>query len=136
MTYGLVSFGILKRNGFIFSLYLASELFLNLKNYAMILCKCIDDSNRPGDFPLSKWVKEGEEYHITYAVRLLPQNVLGYSLYEKPIGPECFPYEYFTRFAIRDEDVEALEKMYVDIGESISLKDMKKLFGSIKKQHS
>lgn len=79
----------------------------------MIPCQCIDDKNRPGDFPKSKWVKAGEEYHITYAVICIPQNVLAFSIYEKPIDETCYPYEYFisTRFAIKPEDMEALMEL-------------------------
>lgn len=83
----------------------------------MIECRCIDDKNRPSDLPLSKWVKEEEKYHITFVTLCLPQKVFGYSLYEKPLGPECSPYEYFisTRFAVKKEDIEKIIQLYNDI---------------------
>lgn len=79
----------------------------------MIPCQCIDDKNRPSDFPKSKWVKSGDEYHITYTVICIPQNVLAFSIYEKPIDETCHPYEYFisTRFKIKPEDMEALMEL-------------------------
>ncbi len=58
----------------------------------MIPCTCIDDQNKPNDFPSSRWVKKGEKYHITFTVICLPQKVLAYSIYEKPLDKECYPY--------------------------------------------
>lgn len=79
----------------------------------MIPCICINDANRPNDFPIKKWVKVGEEYHITYTVVCIPQNVLAFSIYEKPLDETCLPYEYFisTRFAVKPEDIEALMEL-------------------------
>lgn len=96
----------------------------------MIPCICIDDKNRPADFPLSKWVKEDEQYRITAVYLCLPQKVLGYSLYEKPCGPECHPYQYFisTRFALTKEDSERVMQMFKDQGEAMSDKDLQELF--------
>lgn len=95
----------------------------------MIPCIAVDASNRPGDFPLSKWIKKNEQYHITWVVHVKPQNELAFSLYEKPLGKECYPYEYFLakRFAVRPEDVEALREMFTlenDVGEDM----MKEIF--------
>lgn len=94
----------------------------------MIECTCINDKNRPPQFSQESWVVKGEVYHITYVTHLLPQNVLGLSLYEKPISPECAPYEYFLsdRFAFTWENFMALIEMFTDIGQ-ISTKDMVKL---------
>lgn len=79
----------------------------------MIPCVCIDDSFRPNEVPINSWVKKDNEYHITYTVICLPQNVLAFSLYEKPLDKTCYPYEYFisTRFAIKPEDIEALMEL-------------------------
>jgi hypothetical protein len=82
----------------------------------MIPCTCINAKNKPNDIPKSKWVKEGEQYHITYTVVCLPQNVLAFSLYEKPLDETCYPYEYFisTRFGVKPEDIEALMELVKD----------------------
>lgn len=78
---------------------------------------CVDDSNRPNDIPLSKWVKKGHQYTVTKVAKLLVQGgTLGFKLEEINID-ECFPYQYFAahRFAIpvhKDWDVEsALERL-------------------------
>ena len=95
----------------------------------MIPCLCVDDKNRPNDIPTSKWVKKNDEYHVTYVVRVLPQNVLGVSLYEKPLGPSCAPYEYFlaTRFIFTEEGKKALLELYLELGEAISDDALKEL---------
>lgn len=89
----------------------------------MIPCICIDDSNRPNDIPLSKWVKKHDHYHITYIVVALPQNMLSYSLYEKPLDESCYPYEYFSasRFAIKEEDIDRFMELVKDC---IEIKDI------------
>lgn len=62
----------------------------------------------------------GEHYHITYTVICFPQNVLAFSLYEKPMDSSCYPYEYFisTRFAVKAEDIEALMQLVKDCNDS------------------
>lgn len=96
----------------------------------MIPCICLDDKNKPADLPASKWIKEEDQYHVTFVTRCLPQNVLGFSLYEKPLGEDTMPYQYFisTRFGFTKENGEALMQMYKDLGEAISDKEMKELF--------
>ena len=76
----------------------------------MLPCVCIDDKNRPETIPISKWIKEGEKYTITYTCKILPQGILAVSLYEKPLGPTYAPFEYFAarRFAVNVKDVEKL----------------------------
>jgi len=85
----------------------------------MIIAKVIDAKNRPNDIPLSKWLVYDDDVHITYVTRCLPQNVLAFSIYEKPLDETCAPYEYFTstRFAIRDEDVQKVIDLYNELGE-------------------
>lgn len=86
----------------------------------MIPCICIDDTARPNDISLPKWVKKGEQYHIIYTVICLPQNVLAFSLYEKPLDESCYPYQYFvsTRFAVKAEDIKALIELVKDCNDS------------------
>lgn len=78
----------------------------------MIPCICIDDANRPESIPTSKWVKKGEEYHITHVyIHLLQEGgIQGVSLYEKPLDESCAPYESFriTRFAFTEEGLKRL----------------------------
>lgn len=95
----------------------------------MIKCICIDDSERPGDFPASKWVIKEQEYHITWVVKVLPQNQLAFSLYEKPLDESCLPYLYFlsTRFAINPEDIDTIREMFL-LENSVSDIELKELF--------
>ena len=63
---------------------------------------CIDDSDRPNEIPLTKWVKKGEIYTVTKIVFLNMQpGMVGFKLAELNID-EYFPYQYFAqnRFAI------------------------------------
>lgn len=43
----------------------------------MIPALCINDKNKPNDFPNSKWVKANREYHIVDIKKVLPQEILG-----------------------------------------------------------
>lgn len=95
----------------------------------MIPCLCINDRMKPSGLPQNKWVVKDEEYRITYVCRAMPQNVLAYSLYEKPLDKSCYPYEYFLsdRFSVRPEDVQSVIDMYMELGEDISEQQMKEL---------
>lgn len=87
---------------------------------------CIDDTNRPNDVPLSKWVKKGEPYTIIEIVRLSMQpGMLGFKLEEINLD-DCFPYRYFAsyRFAplvpTKTEWAEAiLEKIAEEIEQEV-----------------
>jgi hypothetical protein len=85
----------------------------------MIPCLCINAKDKPNDIPLSKWVEYNEQYRITYVCRVLPSNVLAYSIYEKPLDESCAPYLYFSaeRFSVRDEDVQKVIDMYNELGD-------------------
>jgi len=64
----------------------------------MIPCKiiCLDDSNRPNDIPISKWIKRNEIYTLIRIDKMNMQNgELGFELEEIDLS-DCFPY---TRFA-------------------------------------
>ena len=89
----------------------------------MIPVTCINDKNNPG-VPPSKWVKQDEEYHVTFTVTVLPQKVLAFSLYEKPLDKAtCYPYEYFmaNRFAVKQEDLEALIELIKDCSDTAGI---------------
>lgn len=78
---------------------------------------CIDDSKRPADIPVEKWIEKGKEYTVINVIRMVAQgNKLGFVLQEIDLS-DCFPYECFSasRFApvepkkeIEDEIVEEL----------------------------
>ena len=86
----------------------------------MIKCICIDDRYRPADFPLSKWVKDGQEYHINFAQVVLPQGVVAFQLEEIDLDDSCYPYQYFmgNRFVIELKDREKLEQLIMDCAEA------------------
>jgi len=81
----------------------------------MIKCKCINDSNRPEDFPANKWVKKDNEYHITHVYYHVEQGISGVELAEVDLK-DCKPYISFRmdRFAIAMEDLEKLLELIKD----------------------
>lgn len=63
---------------------------------------CLDDSNRPNDIPLNKWVKKGETYTVIKVDYMNMQGrIIGFQLQEVDLSG-CFPYTHFGawRFAI------------------------------------
>jgi len=76
----------------------------------MVKCICIDDKNKPAEIPYSSWVKAEESYHITHVYYHPNQGIQGCSLYEKPLGEDCAPYETFklARFGISVDDLAKL----------------------------
>lgn len=74
----------------------------------MIKCICIDDANKPVEISSSNWIKKEETYHITHIYYHPNQGIQGCSLYEKPLGEDCYPYESFklSRFGISIDDLE------------------------------
>ena len=86
----------------------------------MISCICINDKNRPRQIPQSKWVKEGQEYHIIYTVTVLPQKQLAFHLYEIELDESCAPYEYFLahRFAFTEENLKLLMELIKDCSDT------------------
>ena len=72
---------------------------------------CLDDKNRPNEIPISKWIKEGQEYTPDKLMKCNVQGgILGISLKEIDLS-DCAPYLYFriTRFGFPVSD-EVLEK--------------------------
>lgn len=70
-----------------------------------IPCVCVDDIGKPLEIPSSKWVKEGEKYHITHVYHQYQQNgIKGVELYEFDIS-NCVPYNCYRldRFAFTEE---------------------------------
>ena len=93
----------------------------------MINCICINDKNKPKEIPEHKWVKEGEEYTIIFAIVVLPQRKIGFQLEEIMLDESCHPYEYFLaeRFALRQEDIERLIQFIYECTQiNISVKEL------------
>jgi len=61
---------------------------------------CIDDSNRPNEVPLCRWVKKGVFYAITEITKMNQQRIYGCKLAEIN-NNDLFPYQFFAlnRFA-------------------------------------
>lgn len=86
----------------------------------MIECKCINASNKPKEIAQNKWLKEGETYHVIYTVVCLPQKQLGFHLSEIELTDKELPYEYFlaSRFAFKEEDIQALLQLIKDCSDT------------------
>ena len=70
---------------------------------------CINSSNKPSKIPIEQWVKEGEIYTVVKVAHMgLKVGTFGFLLKEIQLGPECFPYEYYSadRFVPYEESVE------------------------------
>jgi len=74
---------------------------------------CIDDSNRPKEISIDKWVKKDSKYTIIYTVQCLPQKKIGVHLAEIELTEKELPYEYFllNRFSIDMENLELLKEL-------------------------
>lgn len=79
----------------------------------MIPAICINDKNRPNDFPSGKWIKAEKLYHITEIKTVLPQQILGVKVFEIELGPDTMPYLFFDikRFAVPKEHYAKLIEM-------------------------
>jgi len=86
----------------------------------MIPCICIDDKGRPSDFPLSKWIKEKQEYHIVDVVTVLPQHELGVTLAEINLDATCYPYKFFLakRFGFTKENFQKIIELVQNTNEN------------------
>lgn len=74
---------------------------------------CLDATYRPPQIPKEKWLVKNEWYTLTFVAFCKPQLIQGCSLYEKPLGEDCKPYEYFRlkRFGILESDLPAFEAL-------------------------
>lgn len=62
---------------------------------------CINDSDRPNDIPLSKWVKKDQVYTVIEVAKLSMQSgKLGFKLAEINLDG-CFPYLYYAASRFR-----------------------------------
>lgn len=67
---------------------------------------CINDSNRPTEIPLEKWIKKGNPYTVVKQVTTL-DNKIGYVLEEINLSEDNFPFRCFSaeRFGIKSIEV-------------------------------
>lgn len=101
----------------------------------MIPAICINDKNRPTNFPVGKWVKENNKYTISHLWWHPFQKVMAVSLQEINLDNEE-PYKTFLleRFAIRQEDVDAFLRLAQEcsgLNDEEFLKEMAKLLEGI-----
>ncbi len=81
---------------------------------------CVDDSMRPNEVPLSRWVKRGQTYHIIEICEMTQQpGVMGCKL-EEINNDDLFPYQYFrlSRFAPaqnQNQPAEVAEQELVEV---------------------
>lgn len=72
---------------------------------------CIDDRDRPGDVPNTKWVKKGKIYTVISIEKMNMQNgQIGFELEEIDLS-DCFPYTRFAawRFGIPVNEFKEVE---------------------------
>jgi len=63
---------------------------------AMMKVLCVNDANRPNEIPASKWIKEGETYHVVDVIKCNVQGgAHGYVLQEIDLSG-CDPYKCFS----------------------------------------
>jgi hypothetical protein len=95
----------------------------------MIKCVCIDDKNRPSKIPESKWIKEGTEYTLAFAIVVLPQRQLAFQLQEIDLDESCSPFTYFlaNRFAFNINDLAKLNEFVKECTNvNLSVKELMK----------
>ena len=81
---------------------------------------CINDSNRPNEVPLSRWVKKGEEYTIVKIDKMVQQGGIGGVKLEELNNDDLYPWSYFNinRFTFSQKQLdEAIEKGEIKIEE-------------------
>lgn len=63
---------------------------------------CIDDSARPNEVPINRWLKKDEVYHITKLMRMNQQGAIAGVKLAELNNDDLFPYTYFrlSRFAV------------------------------------
>lgn len=86
----------------------------------MIPALCVNDSDRPNEIPIGKWLKRGERYNVVYTITVLPQRKLAFHLAEIDLDESCNPYTYFLadRFAFRKEDLQGLIELIKDCNDT------------------
>ncbi|MFK5981433.1 MAG: hypothetical protein QM499_00850 [Flavobacteriaceae bacterium] len=91
-----------------------------------VKCICVDDKNKPVEIPDSKWVKSGEQYHITHVFVMKNQkNIKGCEIAEFDISMHD-PYNCYrlSRFAFSVEDLRKLFELISRCDELNQLSDL------------
>ena len=84
---------------------------------------CINDKGRPNEIPLSKWVKEGQDYTIINVEKMLMMpGVYGVELAEIDLS-DCFPHTRFNsnRFAPKEPEFDLAEELENILTEDLEL---------------
>jgi len=78
---------------------------------------CINDSDRPNEIPLSKWIKKGNQYTaIKFNKMNMQGGILGVQLEEIDLS-DCFPHTHFlaSRFVplepLKEKETENVEEL-------------------------
>lgn len=85
---------------------------------------CVDDSDRPDEIPLEKWINKDQVYTVIRIVNIIPipgvlsTPTVGFELLEITLDETNYPYLYFNsdRFRFKQEDLDkmiALSKVSV-----------------------
>lgn len=83
---------------------------------------CINDSNRPNEVPLSRWIKKDEEYTIVKIDKMVQQGGIGGVKLEELNNDDLYPWSYFNinRFTFSQKQLdEAIEKGEIKIEELV-----------------
>lgn len=84
---------------------------------------CINDGDLPDNIPLNRRIVKGETYTAIKAVKLQIGGKIAFSLLEKPLGEDTFPYEYWNaeRFVPEEHynEQQKYEKVNFDMPLSI-----------------
>jgi hypothetical protein len=78
---------------------------------------CINDSDRPNEIPLSKWIKKGNQYTaIKFNKMNMQGGILGVQLEEIDLS-DCFPHTHFlaSRFVpvepLKEKETQNVEEL-------------------------
>ena len=94
---------------------------------------CINDKERPVEIPINKWVKENNEYNVSWVFYSIPSKTMAFDLEEIHLDESCKPYGYFSahRFAIHKDDLEKFEQLVKDCTEFNDLEEIEELIKEI-----
>lgn len=70
-------------------------------------CFCINNKAKPVIIPMTKWIIEGEKYHIIHVGTTIGSKIPTVTLSEINLGKELYPYEGFRldRFVFTQEGI-------------------------------
>jgi hypothetical protein len=86
----------------------------------MVECICINDSDRPREIPIKKWVTKGKPYTVIFTTTVMPQKQLAVHLAEIELDESCHPFEFFlaSRFAFTEENLLKLIELIKDCNDT------------------